>query len=201
MSEGLPRERAASMIAERYDIAVVGAGPCGLAVGVAARRVGASCVLIDKGCITRSITLFPQQMRFFSTPERLEIGGVPFTSVNDKPMRREALHYYRRIVGHFGLEVRQYEAVTEIEGAKGDWLLRTELRDGSERELRAGNVVVHHTDDPEVIIAEFDYHGQVSTTGRSFQVANIQVLRVRDGQIVSSRDYHNHAAIAAVLSQ
>ncbi len=66
---------------------------------------------------------------------------------------------------------------------------------------QASNVVVHETGDPEVVIAEFDYHGQVTTTGRSFGVSNIQVLRVRNGQIVSSRDYHNHLAIAAALGQ
>jgi uncharacterized protein len=61
--------------------------------------------------------------------------------------------------------------------------------------------VVHATGDPEVVIAEFDYDGQVTTTGRSFRVANVQVLRVRNGQIVASRDYHNHLAIAAALGQ
>ncbi|HZD67827.1 MAG TPA: nuclear transport factor 2 family protein [Actinomycetes bacterium] len=65
--------------------------------------------------------------------------------------------------------------------------------------LRASNVVIHYTDDPEVVIAEFEYHGQVTTTGRAFQVSNIQVLRVRNGQIVSSRDYHDHLAIAAAV--
>ena len=67
--------------------------------------------------------------------------------------------------------------------------------------MKAGNVVVHDTGDPEVVIAEFDYDGQVTTTGHSFRVSNIQVLRVRDGKIVSSRDYHNHLAIAAALGQ
>lgn len=67
--------------------------------------------------------------------------------------------------------------------------------------LQAGNVVVHDTGDPEVVIAEFDYDGQVSTTGRSFLVSNVQVLRVHNGQIVSSRDYHDHLAIAAALGQ
>jgi ketosteroid isomerase-like protein len=61
--------------------------------------------------------------------------------------------------------------------------------------------VVHDTADPEVIVGEFDYHGQVSTTGRTFQVPNIQVLRIRDGQIVSSRDYHDHLALAAAVGR
>jgi uncharacterized protein len=66
--------------------------------------------------------------------------------------------------------------------------------------LEPRNVVVHETADPEVIIAEYDYHGRVTTTGRSFRVSNVQVLTIRDGRIVASRDYHDHAAIAAALS-
>lgn len=65
--------------------------------------------------------------------------------------------------------------------------------------LRAHNIVVHDTTDPEVIIAEFDYDGVVINTGRSFQASNIQVLRVRDGQIIESRDYHDHMALAAAM--
>jgi len=68
-------------------------------------------------------------------------------------------------------------------------------------ELRARNITVHQTSDPEVIVAEWDYDGLVTTTGRSFQVSNIQVSRVRNGQIVASRDYHNHLVLAELLGQ
>ena len=68
-------------------------------------------------------------------------------------------------------------------------------------ELTTSNVVVHDTADPEVVVAEFDYDGRVATTGRSFRVANIQVLRVRGGRIVSSRDYHDHMALAAAVGR
>jgi uncharacterized protein len=67
--------------------------------------------------------------------------------------------------------------------------------------LRAANVVVHDTGDPEVVIAEFDYDGRVRATGDAFRVANIQVLRVRGGRIVASRDYHDHRALAAALGR
>ncbi|MQA88193.1 MAG: ketosteroid isomerase [Streptosporangiales bacterium] len=72
---------------------------------------------------------------------------------------------------------------------------------GAPLEFEARNVVVHDTGDPEVIIAEFDYDGRVTATGRPFQVSNIQVLRVRDGQIVASRDYHDHPAIADAIGR
>ncbi|HSR42677.1 MAG TPA: NAD(P)-binding domain-containing protein, partial [Longimicrobiales bacterium] len=95
----------------RFDIAVVGAGPCGIAVGAAARENGLDAVLFDRGCITASLVDYPYYMTFFSTAERLEVGGVPFTIAGDKPTRREALVYYRRVVRHFDLDVHQYEAV------------------------------------------------------------------------------------------
>ena len=68
-------------------------------------------------------------------------------------------------------------------------------------ELKARNIAVHQSTDPEVIVAEWDYDGLVTTTGRSFQVSNIRVSRVRNGQIVASRDYHNHLVLAEVLGQ
>jgi len=68
-------------------------------------------------------------------------------------------------------------------------------------QLSPTNLVVHETTDPEVIVAEFDYVGQVTTTNRSFNVANVIVMRVRDGKIVASRDYHNHAAIGEALGE
>jgi uncharacterized protein len=68
-------------------------------------------------------------------------------------------------------------------------------------ELRARNITVRETSDPEVVVADWDYDGLITTTGRSFQVSNIQVSRIRDGQIVASRDYHNHVILADVLGQ
>jgi ketosteroid isomerase-like protein len=66
--------------------------------------------------------------------------------------------------------------------------------------LEVRNLVVHQTADPEVVVAEFDYHGRATSTGRAFTVANVQVLTVRGGQIVRSRDYHNHHALAEALA-
>lgn len=123
-------------------IAVIGAGPCGIAVGVAARRAGVDCVMIDKSCVVSAITNYPTHMTFFSTAERLELGDVPFTSPNDKPTRREALKYYHRVVQHFELDVQQYEAVQRVERV-GDLIrLHTVLRDGRERTWDAENLVV-----------------------------------------------------------
>jgi len=126
---------------ERFEIAVVGAGPCGIAVGAAAAKAGVSCALFDRGPITSSLLNYPYYMTFFSTARMLEIGDVPFAIPTDKPTRREALAYYRFVVAHWNIDVRQYENVEEIAGSDGDFTIRTTARDGSERSYGAAAVV------------------------------------------------------------
>jgi thioredoxin reductase (NADPH) len=128
--------------AEAVGIAVIGAGPCAIAVGVAAREAGVSCVLLDRGALTQAMLDHPTYVTYFSGPEKLEIAGLPFTTSGDKPTRREALRYYRRVAQYFALEVRQYEEVVEVAGAWGDFVLRTRRIDGEERVLHARSVVV-----------------------------------------------------------
>ena len=124
------------------DLAVVGAGPCGIAVGAAAATAELRATLYDRGCITNSLVDYPYYMTFFSTAGKLEIAGVPFTIADSKPTRREALGYYRRVVQEYDLDVRQYEEVTSVEGQRGDFLLQTRTRWGVESTVRAGTVVV-----------------------------------------------------------
>lgn len=96
------------------DIAIIGAGPTGLATAIEAHRRGLKYLVFDKGCITNSILGFPTHMVFFTTPELLEIGGMPLVSEREKPSRNEALKYYRKVVQALGLEIRQYEEVQQI---------------------------------------------------------------------------------------
>ncbi len=124
-----------------FDIAVVGAGPCGIGVGVAAKAGNASCVLFDKASVVSAIARYPTHMTFFSTAEKLELGGVPFIAQGDKPNRREALRYYQRIVRSFDLDVRQYEEVERIE-RDVDFHIHTRRKDGSPRSYHARNVVI-----------------------------------------------------------
>jgi len=93
---------------------VVGAGPVGLATGLAAKHAGITCVLLDRSTVVSAIERYPLGMTFFSTPERLEIGGVPFVTATDKPSRREGLIYYRRVAEMFGLDVRVRSEVTGL---------------------------------------------------------------------------------------
>jgi thioredoxin reductase (NADPH) len=98
---------------ESTHLLVIGAGPCGLAVGVAARDAGVPCILLDRRNIVSTIERYPLAMTFFSTPERIEIGGVPFVASHEKPTRRDGLIYYRRVAEHYGLDIRPGEEVTD----------------------------------------------------------------------------------------
>jgi thioredoxin reductase (NADPH) len=100
------------------------------------------CVTIERGCVVSSISNYPTHMTFFSTADRLEIGGVPFVVVEDKPTRREALRYYQRLAREFDLGVRQYEEVQDMQRADDGFLLSTRPAAGGARQYLADNVVV-----------------------------------------------------------
>ena len=97
-----------------YDVLIIGAGPIGLACGIEAKKANLSYLIIEKGCLANAIYHYPINMTFFSTSDRLEIGGVPFISHGDKPTRREALDYYRRVAISWKLSLKLYEKVTSI---------------------------------------------------------------------------------------
>ena len=112
------------------DILIIGAGPIGIACGLSAQRGGLDFVIVEKGCLVNSLYNYPATMTFFSTSEKLEIGGVPFVTINNKPTRAEALEYYRRVATSHKLPVRLFEAVTcvtrngyhyDIETSKGSY--------------------------------------------------------------------------------
>jgi len=104
---------------KKYDIVIIGAGPIGLACGIEAKKAGLSYVIVEKGCLVNSLYNYPYNMTFFSTSEKLEIGGVPFISHNNKPTRSEALEYYRRVAISWDLNTKLYEPVESIDNQDG----------------------------------------------------------------------------------
>jgi thioredoxin reductase (NADPH) len=102
-----------------YDIIIVGGGPIGIACALEARKAGLSYLILEKGCLVNSLYNYPANMTFFSTSERIEIGGVPFVSNNVKPQRSEALEYYRRVAVSSGLNIHLQEAVQQIQQDNG----------------------------------------------------------------------------------
>jgi len=127
---------------EVLDLLIIGGGPCGLATAISAQRDGLRAVVVEAHAVVSTIAHYPSYVRFFSTAEKLSLGGVPFVVATEKPSRRDALAYYRAIVKHFGLNLRQYERVTSIGKADDEFVVRTSLRDGAVRETRAKAVVV-----------------------------------------------------------
>ena len=135
-------EKMAASASDTFDFLVIGAGPTGLACAIEAQRAGFRVVLVDKGCVCNSLFHYPAHMTFFTTPELLEIGDIPFPSPNPKPSRNEALQYYRLVAAFYKLDVRQYHLVTSVTGQDGDFAVHTEDRFGRKGVLRARKLAV-----------------------------------------------------------
>jgi thioredoxin reductase (NADPH) len=138
---------------DRIGLLVVGAGPCGLAVGVAAREAGVSCVLLDRRTIVSAIERYPLGMTFFSTPEKIEIGGIPFITSQEKPTRRDGLIYYRRVAEFFGIDVRPGEEAVDL--AREDCGWRVDVRrahDATSYHAEAVVVATGYYDNPNPLI-------------------------------------------------
>lgn len=130
------------MLEPVLDAVVVGAGPTGLACGIELKRLGLTAKLFDKGCVVNSLYNYPTNMVFFTTPELLEIGGIPMTSMGEKPVRSEALKYYRRVADLYKLDIHQYEAVERIEGEDGAFVTHTRNRLGCARQYCSRKVIL-----------------------------------------------------------
>src|SRR5438309_1540595 len=127
---------------DHFDVLVIGAGPTGMASAIEAQRAGFSVALVDKGCLVNSLFHYPANMVFFTTPELLEIGDIPFPSANSKPNRLEALEYYRNVAQHYRLDVRQYQCVTGVSGANGAFQVQALNQHGKKLEYAARKIVV-----------------------------------------------------------
>jgi thioredoxin reductase (NADPH) len=125
-----------------FDVLVVGAGPTGMASAIEAQRAGFVTALVDKGCLVNSLFHYPANMTFFTTPELLEIGDLPFTSANQKPTRQESLEYYRNVAQHYRLDVRQYQQVISVKGRDGAFRVTVRDRNHQEHEYASRKIVV-----------------------------------------------------------
>jgi len=125
-----------------FDAIVVGAGPTGLACGIELKLRGLNAILIEKGCVTNSLYHYPTNMVFFTTPELLEIGNIPMTSLNEKPNRTEALKYYRRVAEHYKLDIHQYERVDNLAGTDNAFEVRTTDRYGCHHTYASRKIIL-----------------------------------------------------------
>ena len=135
------------------DLLIVGGGPCGLATAISAQRAGLTPLVLEQRVICSTIAHYPTYVRFFSTAEKLSLGGIPFVVATEKPTRRDALAYYRAVVQHFPIPVRQYERVTHVDKNRGGggggarregvgFVVHSETSGGAERETNAKAVVI-----------------------------------------------------------
>ena len=127
---------------EDADLVIVGGGPCGLAAAISAQRAGIKPLVIESDVVVSTISAYPAYVRFFSTAEKLSIGGLPFVVATEKPTRRDALAYYRAAVLHFQIPLRQRERVTSIEGQSGDFVVHSRTQAGREQRTKARAVVI-----------------------------------------------------------
>ncbi|MDB5223960.1 MAG: hypothetical protein JWN83_2627 [Chitinophagaceae bacterium] len=125
------------MSEQLYDIIIIGGGPIGLACGLEARKAGLNYLIIEKGTLVNSLYNYPVNMTFFSTSERLEIGGIPFVSNNAKPTRNEGLEYYRRVAISGGLNVKLFEEVIDVKNANKHFAVTT-----TKQQYIAKNIIV-----------------------------------------------------------
>jgi thioredoxin reductase (NADPH) len=191
-------------IVDQHDIIVVGAGPTGLACAIEAKRHSLSCLVIDKGCVVNSIYHYPVNMVFFTTPELLEIGDIPMVSVRDKPTRIEALKYYRLVMQHFGLQVRQYEEVCHVEGHDSAFLVQTKRRDGGAHRYQAKKLILAtgYYDRPnllgvpgEELPKVFHYYREA----HPFTNCDVAVIGGRNSAAETALDLYRHGARVTLI--
>jgi len=140
--ETLPQTKTKARPEMQTDVLVIGAGPTGLACAIEAQKLGLKVVVLDKGCLVNSLFHYPAGMTFFTTPELLEIGDIPFTTALQKPTREEALEYYRKVTEHYHLDLRQYEWVKTVMGEDGHFSITATDRAGRPHDYRTKKVIV-----------------------------------------------------------
>jgi thioredoxin reductase (NADPH) len=182
-----------------HDLIVVGAGPVGLACAIEARRHGLSALVIDKGTLVNSIVGYPARMEFFSTPELIEIGGHPFPVQGYKPTREEAIEYYRGVAMREAVEIRLYERVLELRGAKPEFTVVT-----ARGEHRARHVVV--------AIGFFDVPNRLGVPGEDLPKVThyyaepypyvrqkVAVIGAKNSAAKAALDCHRHGAEVTLI--
>ncbi|MDZ7265948.1 MAG: YpdA family putative bacillithiol disulfide reductase [candidate division KSB1 bacterium] len=181
------------------DVLIVGAGPVGLACGIAAQRSGLSALIVEKGALTNALCHFPRNMRFFSTPELLEIGDIPFIISGDKPTRTDALNYYRRVAQHYDLRLHLYEKVLRITKAADTFIVSSAAAD-----YQAGSVVIAtgYYDHPNLLNVPGEDLPKVShyyTEPFPFFRRKVAVIGGKNSAVEAALDLYRHGAQVTLI--
>lgn len=188
-----------------FDVIVIGGGPTGLACAIEAQRAGFSHLVIEKGCVVNSLFHYPTQLVFFTTPELLEIGDLPFVCEREKPNRQEALKYYRRVVDTYKLNVNQYERVLGISGSDGDFRVETELvMTGERRSFRSKKIVIAigYFDRPNLIGIPGEDLPKVShyyKDAHPFYDRDVAIIGAANSAAIAALDLYRHGARVTII--
>lgn len=191
-------------MSEIFDVLVVGGGPTGLACGIEAVRAGLSLLIIEKGCLVNSLFSYPANMTFFTTRERLEIGGLPFSSINVKPTRAEALEYYRRAADFYRLPIHYDERVVAINGANGTFQVETESNAGKGETYTARKVIMAtgYYDLPNLLGIPGEDLRKVShyaLEGHAFYQRKVAIIGGANSAAVTALDLYRHGADVTLI--
>jgi len=181
------------------DVVIIGAGPTGLACGIEAEKNNLDYLIIEKGCVVNSIQNFPVQMTFFTTPELLEIGNLPFVSSYDKPTRLEALKYYRRAADTYHLKVHLYETVLSVSGQDGDFMVTTRLRNGKQGVYGSKKIVLAtgYYDIPIMLGIPGEQLPKVThyyTEAHPYYGMDVAVIGGKNSAAIAALDLYRHGA-------
>jgi len=192
------------MNSELHDVIVIGAGPTGLACAIEAEKKKLDYLVIEKGCIVNSIQNFPVQMTFFTTPELLEIGGLPFVSSYEKPTRLEALKYYRRTADTYRLKLRLYETVLDVVGSDGDFHVKTQNRTGGVCQYRSKKIILAtgYYDIPNLLNIPGEGLPKVThyyTEAHPYYGMDVAVIGGKNSAAIAALDLYRHGARVTLI--
>lgn len=192
-------------MSDLLDVIIIGGGPTGLACAIEAQRARLKYLVIEKGCLVNSLYHYPTQMIFFTTPELLEIGDLPFVCEREKPNRIEALKYYRRVADTYGLQVNQYEKVIKVTGSDGDFHVGTELQQtGEARSYRARKLIISigYYDQPNVMKIPGEALPKVShyyKDAHPYYNREVVVIGAGNSAALTALDLYRHGARVTLI--
>ncbi len=186
------------------QVIIIGAGPCGLAAAISLKRIGLNPLLLEKESIVNSIFLYPTNMQFFSSPELLEIGDIPFSTANDKPYRAEALSYYRKAAKHHQLRIHSYEEVTAVQPTEPGFRVESQTRAGEVKHYQADHVVIAtgYFDNPnrlDIPGEELDKVSHFFREAHPYSGTNVAIIGGSNSAIDAALELHRVEANVTVV--
>ncbi len=191
--------RFVSASAHVHDILIIGAGPVGLACGIEAAKANLDYLILEKGCLTNSIFHFPAEMQFFSTPELLEIGGVPFVISKEKPSRQDCLNYYRRVAEAFKLRIQLFEKVEQVTRA-GEWFgIKSSKNSYSARNIIIATGFYDHYNPLDIPGEQLPKVSHYYTAAHPFFRRRVAIIGGKNSAVEAALDLYRHGAEVTII--